>query len=49
MLSTMDVAEVAEVTKLLQTRTIAAGGTIVHPGQSGGGMFLIASGEAVVS
>ena len=37
--STMDVAEVAEITKLLQTRTIAAGATIVHPGESGGGMF----------
>ena len=47
--STMDVAEVAEITKLLQTRTIAAGATIVHPGESVGGMFLIASGEAVIS
>src|SRR5262249_6207080 len=47
--STMDVAEVAEITKLLQTRTVAAGATIVHPGERGGGMFLIASGEAVVS
>ena len=34
--STMDVAEVAEITKLLYTRNVAAGATIVHAGEGGG-------------
>jgi len=47
--STMDVAEVAEITKLLYTRNVAAGATIVHAGEGGGAMFLIGSGEAVAT
>jgi len=46
--STMDVAEVAEITKHLYTRTIAAGGTIVHAGEAGSAMFLLGSGDAAV-
>jgi cAMP-binding proteins - catabolite gene activator and regulatory subunit of cAMP-dependent protein kinases len=47
--STMDVAEVAEITKLLYTRNVAAGANIVHAGEGGGAMFLIGSGEAVAT
>ncbi len=46
--STLDAAEVAEVTKLLYTRLVQPGGVIVSAGQPGGAMYLIGSGEASV-
>jgi voltage-gated potassium channel len=46
--STLDAAEVAEVTKLLYTRLVPAGGLIVSAGEAGGAMYLIGSGEATV-
>jgi voltage-gated potassium channel len=47
--STMDETEIAEITKLLYTRTYLPGVPIVRAGDPGGSMFLIASGEATVS
>jgi voltage-gated potassium channel len=46
--STLEAAEVAEVTKLLYTRTLKPGALIVAAGQPGGAMYLIGSGEATV-
>jgi voltage-gated potassium channel len=46
--ATMDAAEVAEVSKLLYTRTYLPGVPIVRAGHAGEAMFLIASGEALV-
>ncbi len=46
--STLDAAEVAEVTKLLYTRLFKAGASIVTAGEPGGAMYLIGSGEATV-
>jgi voltage-gated potassium channel len=46
--ATMNEAEVAEITKLLYTRTYMPGVPIVRAGDAGGSMFLIASGEACV-
>jgi len=46
--STLDAAEVAEVTKLLYTRLFQPGATIVPAGDPGGAMYLIGSGEATV-
>jgi voltage-gated potassium channel len=44
----MDEAEVAEITKLLYTRNYLPGVPMVRAGDTGDGMFLIASGEAFV-
>jgi voltage-gated potassium channel len=44
----MDEAEVAEITKLLYTRNYLPGVPIVRAGDAGDGMYLLASGEAVV-
>lgn len=46
--STLDAAEVAEVTKLLYTKMFKAGASIVTAGEPGGAMYLIGSGEATV-
>jgi voltage-gated potassium channel len=46
--ATMDTAEVAEITKLLYTRTYLPGVPIVRAGDAGDGMYLVASGEATV-
>jgi len=46
--STLDAAEVAEVTKLLYTRLFQPGALIVAAGEAGGAMYLIGSGEATV-
>jgi voltage-gated potassium channel len=46
--STLDAAEVAEVTKLLYTRAFQPGALIVSAGEPGGAMYLIGSGEATV-
>lgn len=46
--ATMDETEIAEITKLLYTRTFLPGVPMVRAGDVGDGMFLIASGEAVV-
>jgi len=46
--ATMDEAEVAEITKLLYTRNYLPGVPIVRAGDTGDGMYLLASGEAVV-
>ena len=46
--SSLDAAEVAEVTKLLYTRLFQPGALIVSAGDAGGAMFLIGSGEASV-
>jgi voltage-gated potassium channel len=46
--ATLDAAEVAEVTKLLYTRLFQPGATIVPPGDPGGAMYFIGSGEARV-
>lgn len=45
--ATMDEAEIAEITKLLYTRTYLPGVPMVRAGDVGDGMFLIASGEAL--
>ena len=45
----MSEAEVAEITKLLYTRTFAPGVPIVRASDAGGAMYLIESGEAAVS
>jgi voltage-gated potassium channel len=47
--SGMDAAEVAEITKLLYTRSFPAGATIVRSGDSGDAMYLIGSGEAMAA
>lgn len=47
--STMNEAEVAEITKLLYTRTFTPEVHIVRAGDAGGAMYLIESGEATVS
>ena len=46
--STLDAAEVAEVTKLLYTKMFKAGASIITAGEPGGAMYLIGSGEATV-
>jgi len=46
--ATMDQSEIAEVTKLLYTRNYMPGVPMVRTGDSGDGMYLIASGEAQV-
>jgi voltage-gated potassium channel len=46
--STLDAAEVAEVTKLLYTRMFQPGELIVAAGDPGGAMYLIGSGDATV-
>jgi voltage-gated potassium channel len=46
--STLDAAEVAEVTKLLYTRLFQPGATIVPAGDAGGAMYFIGSGDATV-
>jgi voltage-gated potassium channel len=46
--ATMDESEIAEITKLLYTRTYLPGVPMVRTGDAGDAMFLIASGEAVV-
>src|SRR4029077_14818894 len=47
--STMDEAEIAEIKKLLYTRTYLPGVPIVRAGDPGGAMYLMASGEATVA
>ena len=46
--ASMDPSEVAEITRLIYTRTYLPGIPIVCTGDAGNAMFLIASGEAVV-
>src|SRR5262245_24747198 len=46
--STLDAAEVAEVTKLLYTRLFQPGATIVPAGDAGGAMYFMGSGDATV-
>jgi voltage-gated potassium channel len=46
--ATMDASEVAEISKLLFTRTYVSGVPIVRAGHAGDAMFLVASGEVVV-
>jgi voltage-gated potassium channel len=45
--ATMDQSEIAEITKLLYTRNYMPGTPMVRTGDTGDGMYLIASGEAV--
>lgn len=45
----MSESEIAEITKLLYTRTFAPGTPIVRAGDAGGAMYLIENGEAVVA
>lgn len=47
--SSMSETEIAEITKLLYTRSFAPGVPIVRAGDAGGAMFLIENGEASVS
>lgn len=47
--SGMSESEVAEITKLLYTRSFAPGDPIVRAGDTGGAMYLIENGEAAVS
>jgi voltage-gated potassium channel len=47
--SSMSESEIAEITKLLYTRTYAPGVPIVRAGDTGGAMYLIENGEAAVS
>jgi voltage-gated potassium channel len=47
--SSMSESEIAEITKLLYTRTYAPGVPIVRAGDAGGAMYLIESGEATVA
>ena len=47
--STLDAAEVAEVTKLLYTRLFQPGALIVAAGAAGGAMYFIGSGDAQVN
>jgi len=44
----MDYSEIAEITKVLYTRTFMPGVPIVRASDAGDAMFIIASGEAVV-
>ena len=44
----MDYSEIAEITKVLYTRTIMPGVTMARARDAGDAMFIIASGEAVV-
>ena len=44
----MDESEIAEITKLLYTRTYLPGVPMVRAGDAGDAMFLIGSGEAAV-
>jgi voltage-gated potassium channel len=44
----MDYSEIAEITKVLYTRTFVPGAPIVRASDAGDAMFIIASGEAVV-
>jgi voltage-gated potassium channel len=44
LLATLDAAEVAEVTKLLYTRLLQPGATIVSAGDPAGAMYFIGSG-----
>ena len=44
----MDYSEIAEITKVLYTRTFMPGAPIVRASDAGDAMFIIASGEAVV-
>ena len=46
--ATMDESEIAEITKLLYTRTYLPGVPIVRAGDAGDAMYLIAGGEAMV-
>jgi len=46
--ATMDQAEIAEITKLLYSRNYMPGVPMVRRGDAGDGMYLLASGEAVV-
>lgn len=46
--ATMDESEVAEITKLLYTRSYLPGVPMVRSGDAGDAMFLIAGGEALV-
>jgi voltage-gated potassium channel len=46
--ASMDESEIAEICKLLYTRTYLPGVSIVRTGDAGDAMFLIAGGEAVV-
>jgi voltage-gated potassium channel len=46
--ATMDQAEIAEITKMLYTRNYMPGVPMVRAGDGGDGMYLLASGEAVV-
>jgi voltage-gated potassium channel len=47
--STMGESEIAEITKLLHTRTYLPGVPIVRAGDPGGAMYLLAGGEAIVA
>ena len=47
--ATMNESEIAEITKLLYTRNYLPGVPIVHTGEAGDAMFIIASGEAVAA
>jgi voltage-gated potassium channel len=46
--ASMDEREIAEITKVLYTRTYLAGVPIVRGGDAGDGMYLIAAGKAIV-
>jgi CRP-like cAMP-binding protein len=46
--ASMDESEIAEIAKLIYTRTFMPGVPIVRAGDAGDAMYLIASGEAVV-
>lgn len=46
--ASMDEGEIAQITKLLYTRTYLPGVPIVRTGDAGDAMFLIAGGEAIV-
>ncbi len=47
--ATMNESEIAEITKLLYTRNYLPGVPIVHTGDAGDAMFIIASGEALAA
>jgi voltage-gated potassium channel len=47
--ASMSESEIAEITKILYTRSFAPGVPIVRAGDSGGAMFLIENGEAAVA
>ena len=46
--ASMDYSEIAEITKLLYTRTFMPGVPMVRAHDAGDAMFIIANGEAVV-